>query len=290
MNTILEIVEQAAADASPSLARVGQWMAAHPIQTLSHSAEEIADLTGTSVAAVNRFSRAAGFQGFADLKAAWGQQLQTVMEPVRELGAQSGSKPRQLDRSMGHWAAIEQAVATAPIQKVAGRLLKARQVWVAGLGMTSHLAAFAADALEPYLRQVRPLTGAGGIEQIQRHMISCGTGDVFMAFSLPIYSRDIARLAVFARERGAHVVAVTDVPEAPLVQVAHSTLLAPAKHALLSSSALGTMALIEALTAAVMQLNPDAQRLAGELFDAVLAHLETPTLASPQKPPRKEKK
>jgi DNA-binding MurR/RpiR family transcriptional regulator len=290
MPAILELVQQAAAAASPSLSRVGQWMAAHPIQTVSHSAEEIAALTGTSVAAVNRFSRAAGFEGFAVLKTAWGRELQSVIDPVRKLSAQAGNQTRRGSGAAGDWAAIDQAVASAPIEKVAGKLLKARQVWVAGLGMTSHIAAFAADGLEPYARQVRPLTGAGGIEQVLRHMLGCGPGDVLLAITLPRYSRDIARLAAVARERGAHVVAMTDQREAPLAQVAHSVLLAPASHALLASSALGVMALIEALTAAVMRLNPEAQRVARELSDAVLEQLDTSASTPSINPNSKETK
>src|SRR5215471_13178713 len=78
-------IESAVAEASPSLSRVGRWMSTHPIRTLSHSAEEIASLTGTSVAAINRFARAAGFEGFSDLKAVLGEELQSAVEPLRKL-------------------------------------------------------------------------------------------------------------------------------------------------------------------------------------------------------------
>src|SRR5215813_10232476 len=78
-------IDSAVEDASPSLSRVGRWMSAHPIRTLSHSAEEIAGLTGTSVAAVNRFARAAGFDGFTHLEASLGEELQSAVAPIRKL-------------------------------------------------------------------------------------------------------------------------------------------------------------------------------------------------------------
>src|SRR3954463_11777517 len=88
-------IAAAAQEASPSLARVGHWMAAHPIQTLSCSADEIASLTGTSVAAINRFSVAAGFEGFPHLKSQLGRELESVVDPVRKLdGARSGATGR----------------------------------------------------------------------------------------------------------------------------------------------------------------------------------------------------
>src|SRR5499427_8672007 len=80
-------IESAVAETSPSLSRVGRWMSSHPIRTLSHSAEEIALLTGTSVAAVNRFARAAGFEGFTHLKTQLGDELQSNVAPLRKLAA-----------------------------------------------------------------------------------------------------------------------------------------------------------------------------------------------------------
>jgi DNA-binding MurR/RpiR family transcriptional regulator len=50
-------------------------------------------------------------------------------------------------------------------------------------------------------------------------------------------------------------------------------LLAPCAHDVLSSSAVAALAVIEALASRVMQLNPDASRLATELSEAVLGHL-----------------
>jgi DNA-binding MurR/RpiR family transcriptional regulator len=278
MPSIHERVEQTAATTTPSLGRVGRWMAAHPIQTLSHSADEIASQTGTSVAAVNRFSRAAGFRSFSDLKSAWGAELQSVMDPVRKLVAGRSSKNASRAETQGiDLAAIERALERAPVERAAGRLLKARQVWVLGLGMSSHVAAYAADALEPYLRVVRPLAGTGGTEQVLRHLLHCGRGDVLLVISLPRYSRDIIRLANFARQRGAHAMAITDSAAAPLAQIAQTLLLAPAEHPWLPSSTVGAVALVEALAGAVMRLNPDAQRVASDLSEAVLAHLETHT-------------
>ena len=100
---------------------------------------------------------------------------------------------------------------------------------------------------------------------------------MLLVISLPRYSRDIIRLANFARQRGAHAMAITDSAAAPVAQVAQTLLLAPAEHPWLPSTAIGAVALAEALAGAVMKLNPDAQRVASDLSEAVLAHLETHT-------------
>jgi DNA-binding MurR/RpiR family transcriptional regulator len=88
--------------------------------------------------------------------------------------------------------------------------------------------------------------------------------------------RDTVALARFARERGAHVIVLTDAPESPLASVADTVLLAPAAHPVMSSSALCAVAVIEAVASAVMRLSPDAARVARELTDLVLSHLAAP--------------
>src|SRR5262249_44182306 len=92
MTNIQTRIESAVVDASPSLSRVGRWIAMHPIQALSYSAEEIASLTGTSVAAVNRFARSAGCNGFAHLKTLLGEALQSAVQPLNKLASASGKE------------------------------------------------------------------------------------------------------------------------------------------------------------------------------------------------------
>ncbi|MCM5681894.1 MurR/RpiR family transcriptional regulator [Schlegelella sp. S2-27] len=272
MPSIQQRITTAVSDASPSLARVGHWMSAHPIQTLSCSADEVASLTGTSVAAVNRFSRAAGFDGFAHLKASLGKELESVVDPVRKVGGARGKARGDVDIDAD---ALQAAAAGPQVQRAAGRLLKARNVFVLGLGASSFVAGYAAHVLMPYLPQVYPLAGPGGTEVAARRLSHCAGTDVLLALSLPRYSTATVRMARFARERGTHVIAITDAAGNPLAQQADSLLLAPAQHSVMPSSALGALVVVEALASAVMRLNPDAVRIARELSEAVLAHLTT---------------
>jgi DNA-binding MurR/RpiR family transcriptional regulator len=121
------------------------------------------------------------------------------------------------------------------------------------------------------------VSGEGGTEEAARRLARCGRGDVLLAISLPRYSKDTVRLADFARGRGAHVIAITDVAGAPLAGVAHSVLLAPAEHPIMPSSGVGALAVIEAIAGAVMRLKPDAVRIARELSELVASHLTTQT-------------
>src|SRR5262249_10387413 len=153
------------------------------IRTLSLAAEEIASLTGTSVAAVNRFSRAAGFEGFTDLKSALGEELQSAVEPVRKLGRSPRAAAPRAPSIDGE--ALQAACRMPQLQRAAGRLMKARRVWLLGFGASCHLAGYAAHVLTPFLPNVGTLAGDGGTEEAARRLARCARGDVLLAVSLP---------------------------------------------------------------------------------------------------------
>src|SRR5262245_42082274 len=193
VQSALSRIESAVEEASPSLSRVGRWMSSHPIRTLSHSAEEIASFTGTSVAAINRFSRVAGFDGFAHLKTMLGEELQSTVEPLRKLRPKAPARTPAIDTN-----ALQRAIATPQIPRAAGRLRKARQEPVLGFGTSRYRAGYATHVLMPYLRHVWTVSGEGGTEETARRLSRCGRGDVLLAVSLPRYSKDTVRLAQFA--------------------------------------------------------------------------------------------
>jgi DNA-binding MurR/RpiR family transcriptional regulator len=269
METIMDRVRAAASNVSPSLMRVGQWIVERPVETLSMSAEEIVSRTGASVAAINRFSKAAGFDGFADLKVQLGRELQSAMEPIAKLRnpAADGDVSRDAaDRVL--------AASRAPqIAQAAVRAIRARHVWFLGLGASSYLARYAEHSLMPFLDSASSASGDGGTEELARRLSRCGKGDVLIALSLPRFSKDTVTLASFARGRGAYVIVITDQANSALTEIANLTLSVPTEHAVLPGSAVGMLAVLESLVSRVMKLNPNAVEYARELADSVLSHL-----------------
>lgn len=277
----LQRISQAALGNSPVLERVGLWIAAHPLRAISLSADDVAQQSGASLAAVNRFARSAGFEGFAHLKNALAEELHEASEPIQKLRAPADTSPAAgkaaagdpLDAAQQNLRLAAQALDDKLLDQIARRMLKSQHVYTLGLGMTTYLADLAGLALMPYAPNVSQASGEGGTEQAARRLMRIGAGDMLLAISLPRYSRDTIELARYARERGAYVLAITDRAGAPLATQADAVLLAPAAHAVLSSSAVAALAVIEALVSRVMQLNPDSVRIATELSESVFNHL-----------------
>ncbi len=284
---------RASVDGSPAVARVGRWMAAHPVLAVTLSAEEVANACGGSLAAVNRFAKHAGYEGFADLRLHLGRQLQQALEPVNKLRAAHGPEAATAGAvgTMGEQAfrhtqrnlqAAAQACDPGLLDQLAQRICRARRVLFMGFGSSHHVAAFGADVLQPYLPQVVEVTSAGGSEQAVRRMTGLTEQDVLIAISLPRYSREAVALTAHARQRGALTIAITDESTSPLAREADYTLLAPASHPLLPSSPMAAMAMVEALATQVIRATPQAVRSLVELSESVLPYL-TPD-SSPASP------
>ncbi len=94
-----------------------------------------------------------------------------------------------------------------------------------------------------------------------------------MVLTLPRYSKDALTMAIYAKQRGAKVLAVTDSPAAPIMSHANKSLFAPCVHSVFSASYVAVQLICEALVAEVVRRDPESIRVATELTDAVLSRL-----------------
>lgn len=262
----------------PALAIVAEWVLRHPAEGATLGIEEIAAQAGTSPASVNRLARAAGYSGFIELKSALASVMRSLVDPVQKLrDEQHRSKlsPPEQYIAMAR-ANLEQLARANP----EGSLLAAAKlmntpghVYVLGLGLTSHVCAWFADAIQLYVQSVLFVAGPGGTERGAARMSRIGKGDVLVAASLARYSRDTISLARYARDRGASVLAIVDSHAAPLAQEADLLLLAPSSHPMLPASYVALQMVCESLVAEVMRLNPKAVALASERTNSLVPYL-----------------
>lgn len=273
--SLLNHLRESALSGSPAIRKVGLWMAAHPLRAISLSADEIAQQANASQAAVNRFATHAGFAGFAELRSALAAELQDAQEPITKLSSQSEvAASHPFASAQAGLLQAAQQLDVPVVEQAAQTLLQARHVFTLGLGMSHYAAGFAASAFMPYVQGTTHLSEGGGTEQILRRMSRLSQGDVLLTISVPRYSMEAVTLARFARERGAHVMALTDKAASPLAGVADTVLLAPAQHSVLSHSYVSIFAVIEALLERVVRLNPHSAAITTDLFDTMLPHLQ----------------
>jgi len=277
----IQKIGAAAIASSQALAAVGHWIVAHPLRTIAISAEELAAQAGASLAAVNRFSKNAGFDGFADLKTALSEELHDASEPINKLRTAATADPsstgdsQSFDGALANLRLGAQLLETEPTAQAASRLLAARMVYTLGFGLGNIVASAAAHLLLPYVKALTHVAGEGGTEVAARRLVHVGPSDALLVVSLPRYSRDTLTLAKHAKDKGAYIAVITDRPGSPLAIYADALFLAPSDHAVLPSSTIAAMAMVEVLTGRIMRLNPDAARVQTELSEIALEHFST---------------
>jgi DNA-binding MurR/RpiR family transcriptional regulator len=268
-----------AADGSPGQRRLAAFILRNPIRVAALSIEDLARATQVSAPTISRFARETGLGGFADMRSAVAQAVQTLLDPVAKLKLQleqTGDAARNLEMLRAIQMRVQQLDAArlaAQAEGVAREIVSARTVHVMGFGLSAHLAALLVLGLQPFCPHVSGVVEFGGTEVAAGKLMGIGPQDRLIAITFPRYASDVVSLARYAKDRGAGVIAITDSAASPLAPLADAMLLAPSDHPTLSSSMVAAMAVIETLIAAVMLSDPTNAERAAMLGEAIGEYL-----------------
>lgn len=294
---------QVLVDAKGSNAAIADFLLRNPVRATAWGIEELAQHTGTSTATLSRFARTLGFGGYAALRSAIADALQTALQPVfhpveklkdalgRSGHAAPGGNPvitESLDSSLANLRSTANGLSAQNLTSIAGTILAADTVYTLGFGLSAHLAAMLGLHLQPFCKQVINVVEFGGTEVAAGRLMNIGARDLLIAISLPRYANDAVTLCRYARDRGAQVVVVTDSMASPLAPAAHATLLAAASHPVMPSSSASALLVIEALVTSLMLSGNNHVRQAEKLTEAIAAYLykEKSAAASARNTPR----
>jgi len=181
-----------------------------------------------------------------------------------------------VDASLLNLQSAALVLSPAVLAAAAHKILAAETVYTLGFGISAHLAAILALHIQPYCRQSINVVEFGGTEVAAGRLMNIGPKDLLIAISFPRYAQDAVVLARHARERSAHVIALTDSMASPLTPAAHDVLIAPATHPVLSSSYSAALLVIEALVTSLMLGSEQPVRQAGRLTEAISEYLYRP--------------
>ena len=274
---------------------IADFLLRNPVRATAWGIEELALNTQTSTATLSRFARTLGFSGYAALRSGIADTLQTALQPVfhpvdklREALLRGGTSSHKsggnnpiiaesLEASRSNANAAVGGLNPSVLTAMAYRILAAETVYTLGFGISSHLSALLALDLQPFCRQAINVVEFGGTEVAAGRLMNIGPKDLLISISFPRYASDAIMLTRYARDRSAHVIALTDSLASPLTKWAHEVLIAPASHPVLSSSSVAAMVVIEALVTSLMVSGNNQVAQAEKLTDAISAYLYSDT-------------
>ena len=267
---------------------IADFLLRNPVRATAWGIEELASHTKSSTATLSRFARTVGFEGYAALRSGMANTLQNVLQPVfqpvdklrdalqRGDDKRGGNNPiiaESLVTCLSNLQATASGLNPALLTSTAHKILAAETVYTLGFGISAHLAAMLALDLQPFCRQAINVVEFGGTEVAAGRLMNIGPKDLLISISFPRYASDAVMLTRYARDRCAHVIALTDSMASPLTTWAHDVLIAPASHPVLSSSYTAALLVIEALVTSLMVSGNNQVVQAEKLTDAISAYL-----------------
>ncbi len=213
----LDLVAAVSTSLTPTDRRIAEAVLAEPTLLAFGTVSDLADHVGTSRPSIVRFATKLGFEGYTQLQ-----------QHVRSDLSHQLSRPSERIRSDGNKAvparvAINDAIASVfdaidgnRLAELIEPIVRAEKVWILS-GETSQAGA---HALHSGLSMVRP-----GVRSLEEHtfgsdLSDAGPRDAAVVFDFYRYRRPVATATRVLADAGTTIVAITDSPLSPLVELA----------------------------------------------------------------------
>ncbi len=254
--------------------KVAQWVLQHPEEVIHMSMAQVARECGVSDTTVLRFCRAAGFQGYTDMKLSIVQDLATPTQLVHD-DISEDDDAITIARKVFHSniRALQDTLEVLDgdaLTKAVDMIASAKRILIIGVGTSGPIVQ---DMYHMFFRlgfNVRAQTDSY-LQLMEAALVE--EGDVVVGISQSGSSTDPVLTLAEAKRNGAGVIVITGNAESPITQYADVTLLAVSREtrAEAIASRIAQSTLVDALYVAVSFQNMDlAIRNEKRIWNAVL--------------------
>jgi DNA-binding MurR/RpiR family transcriptional regulator len=213
----LDLVAAASNQLTPTQRRIAEAVLAEPTLLAFGTVSDLADHVGTSRPSIVRFATKLGFEGYTELQKHVRSDLShTLSRPSERIRSRAGAVvPAKVAIDDANKSVFE-VLENGRLAEMVESVVQAEAVWVLS-GETSRAGA---HALESGLSMVRP-----GVRILEEHsygtdLSDAGPRDVAIVFDFHRYRREVAIASRALANAGVRVLAVTDSPFSPLVELA----------------------------------------------------------------------
>jgi DNA-binding MurR/RpiR family transcriptional regulator len=261
--SVQEALKQKVLSAFPHLSKnqrkVATALLAQPNDLPFLTTDQLARQLGVSKATIVRLAQSLGYRGFTELQREISGALQSDLSDVPEIietledHASEDTLNRVAEADIRNTRETVRHADRRVFVEVVRMFVRARRVYVVGMGVSSLLAELLAHELHQVAVDVRT---AGSVRMpFIEFLALAGPRDVVVGFSFPPYSRQTIQALAFARKRGAAVIAVTDLMTSPATFEAAKVIVVQTKNMLYTNSVAAVTTVINALATEVARKN-----------------------------------
>ena len=216
---------------------------------------KLGEAVGVSESTVVRFANALGYSGYPKLQDALQEviknKLTTVqrVDMVKEFNDDSAILKKIVKSDMDNIKDTLEEIDEKAFEEAANRILKAKRIYIVGMRSSFTIAQYLGFYLGIILDSVHVIRTDMGdaFEQV----VKINEADVLIAISFPRYSKKSYQIVSYAKEKGAHIVSLTDSPFAPVASFTDNLLLVKSNMVSFVDSLVPALSIANALIVSV---------------------------------------
>ena len=216
---------------------------------------KLGEAVGVSESTVVRFANALGYSGYPKLQDALQEviknKLTTVqrVDMVKEFNDDSAILKKIVKSDMDNIKDTLEEIDEKAFEEAANRILKAKRIYIVGMRSSFTIAQYLGFYLGIILDSVHVIRTDMGdaFEQV----VKINEDDVLIAISFPRYSKKSYQIVSYAKEKGAHIVSLTDSLFAPVASFTDNLLLVKSNMASFVDSLVPALSIANALIVSV---------------------------------------
>ena len=216
---------------------------------------KLGEAVGVSESSVVRFANALGYSGYPKLQDALQEviknKLTTVqrVDMVKEFNDDSSILKKIVKSDMDNIKDTLEEIDEKAFEEAANRILKAKRIYIVGMRSSFTIAQYLGFYLGIILDSVHVIRTDMGdaFEQV----VKINEDDVLIAISFPRYSKKSYQIVSYAKEKGAHIVSLTDSPFAPVASFTDNLLLVKSNMVSFVDSLVPALSIANALIVSV---------------------------------------
>lgn len=211
-----DLVAAVSSELTPSERRIAEAVLAEPTLLAFGTVSDLASRVGTSRPTIVRFANKLGFEGYSQLQRHVRNELShRLARPSERIRHEEGKAPAARTAIANAIASVFEAVDGERLDKLAAPILRANRVWILS-GETSQAGA---RKLHSGLAIIR--SGVRLLEERTFGADACDAGphDAVVVMDFFRYRRKVTEAARILAASGASIVAITDSPLSPLVEL-----------------------------------------------------------------------
>jgi DNA-binding MurR/RpiR family transcriptional regulator len=228
MNSILgELITKNYSNLTKGQKKVATYILRNPEEVAFLTSKKLGKNAGVSEATVIRLADALGISGFSEIQNILQSWLKRKLAPSEKLestriGRRTDIYEEIFENSVREILKAREGIPPSQFEEVVDALDRARRVFVVGLRRSHSIAFLLYYNLSRIRDGITLVDPAYGLRYDK--ILEIGDPDVFVAISFFRYARETMEITKFAREKEAHIVAITDNPVSPVGQLADISL------------------------------------------------------------------